>query len=106
MAPLQVLVVDDEEWARTNVTALLRRDADIGAIAECSSGAAAIEAIMKSKPQLLFLDIQMPECDGFDVIEMLGSDAPPVLVFVTAYDQYALRAFEACLLYTSDAADE
>jgi len=95
MAPLQVLVVDDEEWARTNVTALLRRDADIGAIAECSSGAAAIAAIRKSKPQLLFLDIQMPECDGFDVIEMLGSDAPPVIVFVTAYDQYALRAFEA-----------
>ena len=95
MAPLQVLVVDDEEWARSNVTALLRRDPDIGSIAECSSGAAAIEAIRKSKPQLLFLDIQMPECDGFDVIEMLGTDAPPVVVFVTAYDQYALRAFEA-----------
>lgn len=95
MASLRVLVVDDEEWARTNVTALLRRDADVGSIAECSSGSAAIEAIRQSKPDLLFLDVQMPECDGFDVIEMLGGDAPPVIIFVTAYDQYALRAFEA-----------
>jgi two-component system, LytTR family, response regulator len=95
MASLRVLVVDDEEWARTNVTALLRRDADVGSIAECSCGSAAIEAIRQSKPDLLFLDVQMPECDGFDVIEMLGSDAPPVIIFVTAYDHYALRAFEA-----------
>ena len=95
MAALRVLVVDDEEWARTNVTALLRRDPDVESIAECSSGSAAIEAIRKSPPDLLFLDVQMPECDGFDVIEMLGSDAPPVIIFVTAYDQYALRAFEA-----------
>jgi len=95
MAPLQILVVDDEEWARSNVTALLRRDADIGSIAECGSGAAAIEAIRKSNPDVVFLDVQMPECDGFDVLEMLGSDLPPVIIFVTAYDHYALRAFEA-----------
>ena len=95
MPALQVLVVDDEEWARTNVTALLRRDPDVGSIAECASGAAAIAAIRKTKPQLVFLDVQMPECDGFDVLEMLGSDLPPVVIFVTAYDQYALRAFEA-----------
>jgi two-component system LytT family response regulator len=95
MVRLQVLVVDDEEWARTNVTALLRRDGDVASIAECSSGVAAIEAIRKSKPQLLFLDVQMPEYDGFDVLEMLGSDAPPAIIFVTAYDHYALRAFEA-----------
>ena len=95
MASLQVLVVDDEEWARSNVTALLRRDPDIGSIAECGSGAAAIEAIRKSNPDVVFLDVQMPECDGFDVLEMLGSDLPPVIIFVTAYDHYALRAFEA-----------
>src|SRR4030095_7143124 len=95
MAPLQVLVVDDEEWARSNVTALLRRDPDIGSIAECASGAAAIEAIRKSNPDVVFLDVQMPECDGFDVLEMLGSELPPVTIFVTAYDHYALRAFEA-----------
>jgi two-component system, LytTR family, response regulator len=92
---MQVLVVDDEEWARRNVTALLRRDPEIESIAECSSGVEAIETIRKSKPQVVFLDVQMPECDGFDVLEMLGNDLPPVIIFVTAYDQYALRAFEA-----------
>ena len=92
---MQVLVVDDEEWARRNVTALLRRDPEIESIAECASGAEAIETIRKSKPQVVFLDVQMPECDGFDVLEMLGNDLPPVIIFVTAHDQYALRAFEA-----------
>jgi two-component system LytT family response regulator len=92
---MQVLVVDDEEWARRNVTALLRRDPEIESIAECASGVEAIETIRKSKPQVVFLDVQMPECDGFDVLEMLGNDLPPVIIFVTAYDQYALRAFEA-----------
>jgi two-component system LytT family response regulator len=90
-----VLVVDDEEWARRNLTALLRKDPDIGSIAECASGAEAIETIRRSQPQLVFLDVQMPECDGFDVLEMLGADLPPVIIFVTAHDQYALRAFEA-----------
>lgn len=92
---MQVLVVDDEEWARRNVTALLRRDPEVESIAECGSGAEAIETIRKSKPQVVFLDVQMPECDGFDVLEMLGNDLPPVIIFVTAHDQYALRAFEA-----------
>ena len=94
-APIQVLVVDDEALARSNLTVLLRRDADIGAIAECGSGLEAIEAIGKSKPDLVFLDVQMPECGGFDVLELLGSDLPPAVIFVTAYDEYALRAFEA-----------
>jgi two-component system, LytTR family, response regulator len=92
---LQVVVVDDEEWARRNLIALLRLDPDIGSILECASGAEAIEAIRKSSPHLVFLDVQMPECDGFDVLEMLGSDLPPAVIFVTAHDQYALRAFEA-----------
>jgi len=94
-APLRVLVVDDEPLARSNLTILLRRDPDVGSITECGSGMEAIEAIRKSKPHLAFLDVQMPECDGFDMLEMLGSDAPPGIIFVTAYDTYALRAFEA-----------
>jgi two-component system LytT family response regulator len=94
-APIRALVVDDESLARRNLTVLLRRDPDIGSIAECDSGLEAIEEIRKSKPDLLFLDVQMPECGGFDVLEMLGSNLPPTIIFVTAYDEYALRAFEA-----------
>ena len=92
---MRVLVVDDEEWARSNVTVLLRRDPEVESIAECASGAEAIETIRKTQPQVVFLDVQMPECGGFDVLEMLGNDLPPVIIFVTAYDHYALRAFEA-----------
>src|SRR5262245_29880257 len=95
MAPLQVLVVDDEPLARSNLTILLRRDPDIGSITECESGMEAIDTIRRLKPHLAFLDVQMPECNGFDVLEMLGSEAPPAIVFVTAYDTYALRAYEA-----------
>jgi two-component system LytT family response regulator len=94
-APIRALVVDDEPLARRNVTVLLRADPDIGSIEECGSGVEAIEVIRKSKPDLVFLDVQMPECGGFDVLELLGADLPPAVIFVTAYDEYALRAFEA-----------
>jgi len=94
-APIRALVVDDESLARRNLTVLLRRDPDIGSVAECASGLDAIEEIRKSKPDLVFLDVQMPECGGFDVLELLGSATPPTIIFVTAYDEYALRAFEA-----------
>lgn len=94
-ALLKVLVVDDESLARRNVTVLLRSDPDIGSIDECGSGLEAIEAIRQSKPDLVFLDVQMPECGGFDVLEMLGGDMPSTVIFVTAHDKYALRAFEA-----------
>src|ERR1700733_14168970 len=93
--PIQALVVDDESLARRNLTVLLRRDPDIGSIVECGSGLDAVEEIRKSKPDLVFLDVQMPECGGFDVLELLGNDLPPIIIFVTAYDEYALRAFEA-----------
>jgi len=93
-SPIRVLVVDDESLARRNVTLLLRRDPDIGSIAECSSGLEAVAQIRKSRPDIVFLDVQMPECGGFDVLELLGGDLPPTLIFVTAYDEYALRAFE------------
>ncbi len=91
---IRALVVDDEPLARRNLTILLRRDPDIGSVVECDSGLAAIEEIKRSKPDLVFLDVQMPECDGFDVLELLGGDLPPTVIFVTAYDEYALRAFE------------
>src|SRR6202045_2309361 len=94
-APIRVLVVDDEAWARRNLTVLLRRDPDIGTVVECGSGLEAIEEIRKSKPDVVFLDVQMPGCGGFDVLELLGSDLPSTIIFVTAYDEYALRAFEA-----------
>lgn len=92
---LRTLVVDDEPLARRNLTVLLSRDADIGHIEECGSGAEAIRSIRRDRPDLVFLDVQMPECDGFDVLELLGADMPAAVVFVTAYDEYALRAFEA-----------
>src|SRR3984893_4121530 len=92
---IRALVVDDEPLARSNLTVLLRRDPEIDVVRECGSGVEALAEIRSSKPDLLFLDVQMPECDGFDVLEMLGKDLPPAIVFVTAYDQYALRAFEA-----------
>jgi len=94
-APIRALVVDDESLARRNVTVLLRRDPAIGPVTECGSGWEAIEAIRKSSPDVVFLDVQMPECGGFDVLEMLGSELPPAIIFVTAYEEYALRAFEA-----------
>src|SRR5271168_5348830 len=94
-ASIQVLVVDDEPLARRNLTVLLRHDPDIASVTESGCGLDAIAEIRKSKPDLVFLDVQMPECDGFDVIELLGSDLPSTLIFVTAYDEYALRAFEA-----------
>jgi two-component system LytT family response regulator len=92
---IRVLVVDDEPLARRNVTVLLGGDPDIGSIEECGSGAEAIEVIRQRKPDLVFLDVQMPECGGFDVLELSGADLPRAVIFVTAYDEYALRAFEA-----------
>ena len=92
---LRALIVDDEPLARSNLSVLLRRDAEIESVRECGSGAEAVSEIRASRPELLFLDVEMPECDGFDVLELLGPDLPPAVVFVTAYDQYAIRAFEA-----------
>ena len=87
--------MDDEPLARSNLTVLLRLDPEVEIVAECGSGKEALAEIRKRKPDLVFLDVQMPECDGFDVVEQLGKDLPHAVVFVTAYDQYALKAFEA-----------
>lgn len=94
-AKISTLIADDEKLARSNLTILLHRDPDIEIVSECGSGAEALSQIRTKRPDLVFLDVQMPECDGFDVLELLGGEQPPALVFVTAYDQYALRAFEA-----------
>jgi two-component system, LytTR family, response regulator len=95
MSGIRTLIVDDEPPARSNLAVLLRRDRGIELIGECGSGMEAVAEIRSSRPDLLFLDVQMPELDGFDVLEFLGKDLPPAIIFVTAYDQYALRAFEA-----------
>jgi two-component system LytT family response regulator len=92
---IRAIVVDDEPVARSSIRTLLNRDPEIEVVAECGSGAEALAAIRAQKPEIAFLDIEMPECDGFDVLELLGNDAPPAIVFVTAYDTYAIRAFEA-----------
>jgi two-component system, LytTR family, response regulator len=91
---LRTLIVDDEPLARTNLLILLRRHAEIEIVGECGSGIEALAEIRRSNPDLVFLDVQMPECDGFDVLEMLGAQRSCAIIFVTAYDTYALRAFE------------
>ncbi len=92
---IRTVIVDDEPLARSNLSLLLKLDPEIAVVSECGSGVDAPNEIRRTKPDLLFLDVQMPECDGFDVLELLGKHVPPAVVFVTAYDQYALRAFEA-----------
>ena len=94
-AKIRTIIVDDEPLARSNLLVLSGSDPEIEVVAQCGSGVEAVEAIRRLRPDLLFLDVQMPECDGFDVLEMLGKDLPRVTIFVIAYDQYALRAFEA-----------
>lgn len=95
MSPIGTVIVDDEPLARANITALLRADPEIIILGECASGKEAVKTVRELRPSLLFLDVQMPDCDGFGVLEALAADVPPAIVFVTAYDQYALKAFEA-----------
>jgi len=92
--PVRAVVVDDEPLARSSLIMLLQRDPEIEIVGECGSGAEALSLIRTAKPNLLFLDVEMPECDGFDVLEMLGAEVVAAIVFVTAYDKYAVRAFE------------
>ena len=97
MPSLRALIVDDEPLARRRVVQLLDGEPDVEVVGECEDGAEAIEAIDALRPDLLFLDVQMPEVTGLDVVAKLAeSDGPvPAIVFATAYDEYALRAFEA-----------
>jgi two-component system, LytTR family, response regulator len=91
---INALIVDDEPLARSNLRVLLHLHPEIEIVRECGSGMEALLQIRNLKPDIVFLDVEMPECDGFDVLEMLGGDMPPAVVFVTAYDKYALRAFD------------
>lgn len=90
----RVLVVDDELLARQRVLHFLQKAADFEVVGECTNGLEAVKAIEELNPDLVFLDIQMPELDGFGVIEAVGTDRMPTTLFVTAYDQHALKAFE------------
>ena len=92
---ISVLVVDDEPPARRGLRALLARHDDLTVVGEARSGQEAIAAIRTLRPDLVFLDVQMPDGDGFDVVRAIGVEQMPVVVFATAYDAYALRAFEA-----------
>jgi two-component system LytT family response regulator len=91
--PLRVLVVDDEPLARTGLRALIAKDPELECIGDCADGQAAVEAIESLNPDLVLLDVQMPEIDGFGVIRAIGSERMPPVIFVTAYEEFALEAF-------------
>src|SRR5262249_24432232 len=89
---LRVLIVDDEELARFVVRELVEAHTEMEVLAECVNGFEAVKAVAEHKPDLLFLDVQMPELTGFDVLELIGTEVP--VIFVTAYDEFAMKAFE------------
>jgi two-component system, LytTR family, response regulator len=91
---IRVVIVDDEELARRGIRARLERAGDVEILAECEGGSDAIAAIGRTSPDLVFLDVQMPGTSGLDVVEAIGPAALPRVIFVTAYDSYAIRAFE------------
>jgi len=95
---LSVLIVDDESLAREGLRELLEAEADIHIVGECIDGVDAIDALRAKKPDIVFLDIQMPEFSGFDVIREVGPELMPLVIFVTAYDEFAIRAFDVSAL--------
>ncbi len=97
--PIRTVIVDDELFARGRIKRVLADEPDVEIIGEYGDGRSALEAIRELKPDLAILDIQMPEMNGFDVVRSLDGDAMPAVIFVTAYDQYAIQAFE---LYALD----
>src|ERR1700753_131404 len=92
---IRVLVVDDEAPARQRLIDLLDKDAQVEAVLEAGDGQAAVDIIQREAPDLVFLDVQMPQLDGMEVVKAVGAEAMPLTVFVTAYDQHAIKAFEA-----------
>ena len=94
MEKVRALIVDDEPLARDRIRSLLETEPEIEVVGECADGQDAVSTIRELQPDLLFLDVQMPALDGFGVVEEIGVEKMPVTIFVTAYDQYALRAFE------------
>jgi two-component system LytT family response regulator len=95
---IKAIIVDDEPPARRNLRALLKGVTDVELVRECGNGREAVASIRALQPELVFLDVQMPEMDGFEVLEQLTDQPLPVIIFVTAYDQYALKAFEVSAL--------
>lgn len=92
---LRAVIVDDEPHARTRVSALLAQEPDVEVVEECSNGIEAVDAIREHRPDLVFLDVQMPGMNGLEVVAAVGIASMPAVVFVTAYDEFAVRAFEA-----------
>ena len=92
---LRALIVDDEELAREGIRMMLARQPDVEVVGEASDGLTATEAISRLSPDVIFLDVRMPGFDGFELLERLGAANQPHVIFITAYDQYAVRAFEA-----------
>src|SRR5204863_6695666 len=97
---MKILIVDDEPLACERIRTLLKDETGVGMAGECHDGASAVEAIERLQPDLVFLDVQMPELDGFAVVEKTADSRrpAPVVIFVTAFDQYAIKAFEVCAL--------
>jgi len=91
---VRTLIVDDEALARERLRQLLQKNPDVEIIGECTDGRQAVEKIQESSPDLILLDVQMPELDGFEVLEAISGETMPVIIFVTAHDKFALRAFE------------
>ncbi len=91
---LHAIIAEDEPLARERVRGLLAQEADVEVVAECATGAHALKAIQEHRPDLLFLDVQMPRLNGFEVLEALGPKQVPIVIFTTAHDEHAIRAFE------------
>lgn len=94
MKKIRTLVVDDEPLARERLTSLLSAEPDMEVVGQCRDGEEAVKGIIEQSPDLVFLDVQMPAMNGFEVIEAVGSERMPLVIFVTAYDQHALKAFQ------------
>jgi len=94
MTPTRAVIVDDEALARERVRTLLAGASSITVVAECSGGREAVEKILAERPDLVLLDVQMPDLDGFEVLEAVASEWLPAVIFVTAYDEYAIKAFD------------
>ncbi|MBV9108828.1 MAG: response regulator, partial [Gemmatimonadetes bacterium] len=92
---LRIVIVDDEPLARRTLRVLLEPHADVEIVGEAANGAEALDAIASASPDLVFLDVQMPEMDGFEVLNALGPERTPAVIFVTAFDEHAVRAFDA-----------
>src|SRR5579864_9450060 len=91
---IRTLIVDDEPLGRERIRTLLKNDPEVEIVCECSDGRQAIAAIERTRPDLVYLDVQMPEVDGFAVLDGIAGEWMPVIIFVTAYDRYAVQAFE------------